>query len=211
MLPRDPELLALLEHCRQEPFEGVVNRVVWAERSPFQGSNSASGRWSSPDSQFEILNTSFSADGADAEFAAFWSLFEQRPDREALNWKLRVQLMRVVELSFAELGQLGIEATAYRRRDYTRTQEISDALNYLGCDGLIAPSARYDSNNLIVYMQNLDKDGLVDRTDRESSSGQIRRTIIHGDLDQATGLGPPAATRDRRPPPSSPRPHSPVP
>ncbi len=70
--------------------------------------------------------------------------------------------MRVVELSFAELGQLGIEATAYRRRDYTRTQEISDALNYLGCDGLIAPSARYDGNNLIVYMQNLDKDGFVE-------------------------------------------------
>ena len=162
MLRRDPELLEYLERFRQEPFEGVVNRVVWAERSPIQGSNNASGRWSSPDFQFEVLNTSFSADGADAEFSAFWSLFEQRPDRQALNWQLRVRLMRVVKMRFEEIGQLGIEATAYRSRDYERTQEISDALNYLGCDGLIAPSARYAGNNLIVYTQNLETGCFVD-------------------------------------------------
>ena len=104
MLRRDPELLERLERCRQEPFEGVVNRVVWAERSPIQGSNNASGRWSSLDFQFEVLNTSFSADGADAEFLAFWSLFEQKPDRKALNWRLRIRLMRVVKFGFEEMG-----------------------------------------------------------------------------------------------------------
>ena len=167
MLRRDPELLERLEHFREEPFEGVVNRVVWAERSPIQGSNNASGRWSSPDFQFEVLNTSFSADGADAEFLAFWSLFEQRPDRKALNWKLRVRLMRVVELGFEEIRQLGIKPREYRRRDYDRSQEISDGLNYLGCDGLIAPSARYTGKNLIVYMQNLESGSFVEEDERE--------------------------------------------
>lgn len=165
MLERDPELLAYLEGCRHGRFDGIANRVVWADGSPIQGSSSARGRWNSPEGQFEILNTSLAADGADAEFEAFWSLFEQRPDRRALNWKLRVRLWRVVELGFEELGQLGVRQTDYRSRNYSRTQEISDGLNYLGCDGLIVPSARYDCNNLIVYMQNLSRDCILEEVE----------------------------------------------
>ena len=158
MLERDPALLEYLESCPRRRFDGFVNRVVWAERSPIRGSASARGRWNSPDCQFEVLNTSLVAEGADAEFEAFWLLFEQRPDRPARNWKLRVRLQRVVELGFGTLEQLGVARASYRTRDYSRTQEISDGLNYLGCDGLIAPSARYDCNNLVVYMQNLNRD-----------------------------------------------------
>ncbi len=162
MLERDPGLLEQLESCPQRPFEGDTNRVVWADKSPLQGSNGKRGRWNSPDSEFEVLNTSFMAEGADAEFETFWSLFEQRPDRKALNWKLKVRLKRVVELSFEDLEKLGVRQADYQNRDYSRTQGISDALNYLGCDGLIVPSARYDCKNLIIYTQNLDKDSFVD-------------------------------------------------
>ena len=144
MLERDPGLLEQLESCPQKPFEGVVHRVVWADKSPVLGSNGKQGRWNSPDSEFEILNTSFEAEGADSEFEAFWSLFEQRPDRKALNWKLKVRLKRVVELNFEDLEKLSVRQADYQDRDYSRTQEISDAVSYLGCDGLIVPSARYD-------------------------------------------------------------------
>lgn len=157
MLQRDPDLLEHLESCRQTAFEGVVHRVVWADRSPVKGSNGSRGRWNSPDCQFEVLNTSFDVEGARAEFEAFWSLFVQRPDRRALNWKLRVRLERVVELNFEELEHLGIRQADYQGRDYSRTQEVADGVNYLGCDGLIAPSARYDCKNLIIFVQNLDK------------------------------------------------------
>ena len=162
MLERDPDLLERLEGCVQEPLEGVVCRVVWADRRPVQGSSVARGRWNSADSGFEVLNTSLTSEGASAEFEAFWSLFEQRPDRAALNWKLRVRLKRVVELDFEQLDELGIGQADYQGRDYSQTQEISDALNYLGRDGLIVPSARYDGRNLVVYMQNLDKDCFVE-------------------------------------------------
>ena len=74
-----------------------------------------------------------------------------------MNWKLRVQLERVVELDFRGLEQLGAGQAEYRSRDYSRTQEISDGLNYLEYGGLIVPSARYDCRNLIVYVQNLDR------------------------------------------------------
>ena len=167
MLERDPDLLERLEACVEELFEGIVYRVVWVDRSPVQGSSVARGRWNSPDSEFETLNTSLASEGADAEFEAFWSLFEQRPDRPALNWKLRVRLKRVVELDSEQLDALGVGQSDYQDRGYARTQEISDALNYLGCDGLIVPSARCACKNLVVYIQNLDTDCLVE--DAESN------------------------------------------
>ena len=170
MLERDPDLLEFLEVCSQERFEGFANRVVWADRSPIQGSSGARGRWNSPDCQFEVLNTSLEPEGADAEFEAFWSLFEQRPNRRALNWKLRVRLMRVVELGYDDLERLGVGPADYEARMYSRTQEISDGVNYLGCDGLIVPSARYDCRNLVVYMQNLEGDCFLE----EVGSRQFR-------------------------------------
>ncbi len=162
MLERDPELLAHLEGYREGPFEGNVHRVVWADRSPVQGSSGAQGRWNSPDSHFEVLNTSLMPEGASAEFEAFWSLFEQRPDRQALNWKLRVRLKRAVELDFGALEMLRVAQSDYGGREYSRTQEISDVVNYLGYDGLIVPCARYECRNLIIYTQNLVGDCLVE-------------------------------------------------
>ncbi len=137
-------------------------RVTWADGRPTQGSSVARGRWNSPGSGFEVLNTSLTSEGAAAEFEAFWSLFEQRPDRRVLNWRLEVRLQRVVDLDFTHLEELGVLRSEYEGRDYARTQEISDGLNYLGCDGLIVPSARYEGKNLVVYTQNLAEGCFVD-------------------------------------------------
>ena len=130
-------------------------RVAWAGTSPIQGSSGTRGRWNSPSGGFEVLNTSLTSDCSAAEFEAFWSLFEQRPDRLALNWTVKVRLNHVVELDFEQLEELGMRRSEYERRNYSRTQEISDGLNYLGCDGLIVPSARYEGRNLVVYVQNI--------------------------------------------------------
>ena len=107
---------------------------------------------------------------AQERFEAFWSLFEQRPDRRALNWKVRVKLKRVVELDVEQLNELGVGRADYQGRDYSRTQEISDALNFLGCEGLIVPSARYDCKNLVVFMQNLNKDCFVEEDESSEFS-----------------------------------------
>ena len=155
MLERDSELLRRLEAFARMPFEGTVFRVVWANNSPIQGSSSAHGRWNSPSGGFEVLNTSLTSECSAAEFEAFWSLFEQRPDRLALNWAVKVRLDHVVELDFEQLEELGVRRSEYGRRNYSRTQEVSYGLNYLRCDGLIVPSARYEGRNLVVYVQNL--------------------------------------------------------
>lgn len=157
MSVRDPKLVACLEGRATRPFEGIVHRVVWSGRSPVQGS-SARGRWNGPEGGFEVLNTSLEEDGARAEFEAFWSLFEQRPDRPALIWRLKVRLKRVMELDFEELEGLGVAQQDFGGRDYTRTSEISGVVSDLGCDALIVPSARHDGRNLVVYMDGLDED-----------------------------------------------------
>ena len=162
MLERDTTLLESLEECAQRAFAGTVHRVVWADRDPLEGSSAPRGRWNRPDSGFEVLNTSLDAEGAAAEFEAFWSLFEQRPTRAALNWKLRVQLQRVVDLDFEQLEDLGVQRAEYSNRQYSRTQQISDGLYYLGCEGLIVPSARHDGKNLVVYLHNLSRGCLVE-------------------------------------------------
>ena len=135
MLERDPDLLERLEGCAQQPFEGTVHRVVWADSSPLQGSSVARGRWNSPDSGFEVLNTSMEGDGAAAEFEAFWSLFEQQPDRPALNWTLRVRLRRVVELDFEQLEELGVRQAEYEGRDCFVEEEEGDAFAWSDSTG----------------------------------------------------------------------------
>ena len=42
----------------------------------------------------------------------------------------------------------------YGERDYGRTQEIGAALVFLGFDGLIAPSARWPCDNLMIFGDN---------------------------------------------------------
>lgn len=163
MVAPDPALLARLERCAKSPFEGIVHRVVWSGANPVQGSTSGRGRWNSPEGRFEVLNTSLEGDGARAEFEAFWALFEQRPDRPASIWRLKVRLKRVVQLEFGDLERLGVTRSDYARRNYARTGAISHVVGCLGCDGLVVPSARYDGRNLVVYLQNLDEDSGVDQ------------------------------------------------
>ena len=43
----------------------------------------------------------------------------------------------------------------YGERDYERTQAIGDAAYFLGFDGLLVPSARWDCQNLVVFTDQL--------------------------------------------------------
>jgi hypothetical protein len=42
----------------------------------------------------------------------------------------------------------------FGERDYSRTQQIGAALAFLGLDGLIAPSARWPCDNLVIFSDN---------------------------------------------------------
>lgn len=51
-----------------------------------------------------------------------------------------------------DLEDLGVDPSRYGERNYERTQMIGAAINYLGLDGLISPSARWECSNLTLFM-----------------------------------------------------------
>jgi len=51
-----------------------------------------------------------------------------------------------------DLNKAGVDADNYRKPNFFKTQEIGDAAWFLGYDGLIVPSARWDCENLVIFM-----------------------------------------------------------
>ena len=68
--------------------------------------------------------------------------------------RLAVSTARTIRLVRADLGALGVDLARYGERDYGRTQKIGAALVFLGFDGLIAPSARWSCENLMIFGDN---------------------------------------------------------
>ncbi len=54
--------------------------------------------------------------------------------------------------SVASLVPLGVDAARYGSFDYGATQAPAAAAHFLSFDGLIVPSARHRSSNLVVFM-----------------------------------------------------------
>lgn len=61
----------------------------------------------------------------------------------------------------AAVEALGVSREAFPSLDYARTQAIGDAADFLGFDGLIAPSARWPCQNLVLFTDKLGPADLV--------------------------------------------------
>jgi hypothetical protein len=68
--------------------------------------------------------------------------------------RLAVSTAKTLRLARADLEQLGVDMALYGERDYVRTQSIGAALAFLGLAGLIAPSARWSCDNLMIFTEN---------------------------------------------------------
>jgi hypothetical protein len=150
---RDPDLLDQLDAHKRLPFEGIVWRVVSEGRNPVEPSR-AGGRWDLDGSGgYDVLYTALEADGAVAEVEYHLSLQPVFPYRiKKLLYKLQVRNLSVLRIeTLDELVTLGVDRARYHQPLYDRTQEIGDATAFLGCNGLIAPSARWDCLNLILF------------------------------------------------------------
>lgn len=152
---RDHRLLDALGELEPESFEGVVWRAVRDSRDPLEGS-SARGRWSP--GHFDVLYTSLDPDGARAEI--YFHLSRQPVFPSQLRYwlyELEVKTKETLRLANTEaLIGLGVEEARYREVFYDRTQAISDAAQFMGFDGLIVPSARWDCLNLVLFVDAVD-------------------------------------------------------
>lgn len=147
---RDLELLDALDALDRVSVDDVVWRVVRSGRDPLQGYPSA-GRWDS--GQFDVLYTAFDPDGAVSE------MHFQLSRQPVFPFKIQFSLNEIAvktknTLKFADLRELqpfGVEEDRYPGVLYERTQMIGDAAAFLGFDGLIAPNARWQCLNLVVF------------------------------------------------------------
>jgi RES domain-containing protein len=158
-------VLDALEAMDPVPVAARVWRITRAGRDPTRGS-AANGRWS-PGGAVEVLYTSLEREGAFAEIGFRLSLEPVWPSRiQHEIHEISVQTARTLRFAdVASLTAFGVDASTYASFDYEATQALAAAAHFLEFDGLLVPSARHRSSNLVIFM---DRDA--------ASSLQIKRT-----------------------------------
>jgi hypothetical protein len=148
----DRELLERLTAFSPIQFDGDAFRATRRGLDPVAPSVSG-GRWMIPNETL-TLYTSLERDGAVAEIVYHWSQLTPPPSKPAMVHRLRVATGRTLRLARADLTGLGLEWERYGDVNYTATQAIGAAVAYLEYDGLIAPSARWPCDNMMVFFRN---------------------------------------------------------
>lgn len=159
-LIRDNALLDALERLPQSPFSGRVWRSVGEGRTPTDCWRSG-GRWD--DKTFDVLYTSETKQGAIEERR--FHLFRGQPIAPSKIkyelFELSAALERVIDIShLSKLQSIGMNTANYGRasyanidKEYPPSQAIAEACFFIGADGILVPSARHNSNNLVVFCE----------------------------------------------------------
>lgn len=147
----DRAILDALEAIAPVPFAGTVWRIAREGRDATQGS-AAQGRWTP--GGVEVLYTSLERDGALAEIGFRLSLEPVWPSRIRHQiHRLSVRCGRTLRFAtVASLGPLGVDGARFETFDYVATQALAGAAHFLEFDGLLVPSARHASTNLVLFM-----------------------------------------------------------
>ncbi len=157
---RDHELIDAVDEFPRIAFSGELWRVAREGRDPLVASRSNS-RWC--DGGFDVLYTAAARDGAIAEVHALLSLQPVFPSKiRFFVHRLEVRTTETLRLAdLPTLARLGVDVAKYRERDYSKTQAIADAAFFLGFDGLIAPSARWDCAVAALFADRTGPENLV--------------------------------------------------
>jgi RES domain-containing protein len=152
----DDRLLDMVGAIEAQPFEGKMFRVVRSGRDVLDSSR-GSGRWNTAD--MSVLYGAEVADGAIAEIhfhlSRGQSVFPSRIRHDL--YELAVRAERTLKLAdLKQLRALGVQDERYREILYDRTQEISAAAAFLGFEGLLVPSARWQCRNIVLFLNAID-------------------------------------------------------
>ena len=157
---RDEGLLDQLDALPKETFQGDVFRGTRQNLDPLASSYSG-GRWMQRDGA-AVLYTSLARDSALAEISFHWGQLDPRPTKPVVMHTLRVLTHRTLKLLRADLSVFGISDSMYAEINPARTQEIGAAVEFLGCDGLIAPCSRWKCDNLVLFTDKMGLDATVE-------------------------------------------------
>jgi len=149
-----PEMLDILQSAVVSAWEGTVYRHMFGSHRPAR-SNTTGARWNEP--RLEAIYTSCERETALAEAEYYISLQPLRPKAKRTLYTIRVSLRNVVDLTApGVLRRLGISDDILASDDHSPCRLIGSAVNWLGHDGLLVPSARLTGGtNLVIYRQDL--------------------------------------------------------
>jgi hypothetical protein len=180
---RDLELLDALDAYPRVAFEGSVWRIVREGRDPLQG-YPAGGRWDP--GTFDVIYTSLQREGALAEIHFHLSRQPVFPSQlVSVLHKISVRTTRTLKLANIEAVEgLGLVKTQYGELSYGRTHAIGDAAAFLGFDGLMVPSARWECLNLVLFTDKFSPEDLtiehkevVDWNEWRRHVNDLRKTV----------------------------------
>jgi RES domain len=166
----DQDLVDRLSGFPTERFDQTVFRATGISVDPLAPSING-GRWApapNRDPGIYVLYTSLARDGAIAEVVSFLADLTPIPGPRPIKvTRLAVTTARTLHLARTDLEGLGVDLSRYGERDYVVTQKIGGALAFLGLDGLLAPSARWPCDNLVIFMDNHQLTERLDALDSE--------------------------------------------
>ena len=145
----DPALLSTLETFERVAYSANVFRATRTGLDPLAPST-AGGRWSLKD-DVATLYISCSREGALAEIAYYLCQWSPLPTKAMVMHTLRVGTQATLRLLQGDFAKVGIIAADYLKPNNPVTQRIGAAVAFLGCDGLLAPSARWNVDNLMLF------------------------------------------------------------
>jgi RES domain-containing protein len=151
-LIHDPGLLEHLSAFDSVEFNGEVFRATRKSLDPLTPSTSG-GRWA-PKNGPAVLYMSTERDGALAEIAYHWSRFSPPPSKPAALHRIGLTTRKTLRLLRPDLVDLGLDLAHYDGMNYEPCQAIGAAVAFLECDGLIAPSARWSAETVVLFMDN---------------------------------------------------------
>ncbi len=145
----DRETVRLLESFDPINWEGTVYRHRFGRTSP-EKENVNGARWN-PEGVSAIY-TSLERIVAIAEADYQISLQPLRPSSERKIYRIAVSLSCVLDLSaWSVLQQFSIDKNTFVSMDHASCQRIGGAVEWLGHDGMLVPSARCNGLNLVIF------------------------------------------------------------
>jgi RES domain-containing protein len=149
-----PEMLDILQSATASAWEGTVYRHMFGPHPPAR-SNTEGARWNAPG--LPAIYASCERETALAEADYYIRLQPLRPKAKRTMFTIHVSLKNVIDLAAAGLlPRLGITDEVLASIDHVPCRTVGAAVNWLGHDGLLVPSARrLGGTNLVIFQPDL--------------------------------------------------------
>jgi len=165
-LKYDHVLTDKLSEFQTVHYEGEVYRATPKSLNPLTPSRRG-GRWM-PINEWPVLYTSMEREGALAEISFHLSQHNPLPSKPILINRLSVSTQKMIKLLKIDLEKFGVKSDEYKDINLEQTQQIGAAVQFLGFDSLIVPSARWECENLVLFTNNHDEvEGKLNLVDSE--------------------------------------------